>query len=282
MPAPGYYWTPGYWAWNRCPDFYWVPGAWVEPPHPGVLWTPGFWAFTAGLFAFHPGYWGPHVGFYGGTTTVSAIPRQLQRRRWRRHGEADSRRDRSRQGAARRADRGPGQSCARLQHEQRPVRFNQPGQAGGGGDRQAWRVERQGRRAREGRWLRSAACSSRRRERSAENQGKAASAATGQAPRPRAPRCGGAPRHNAAGRRAKAEEKKLPGGEKPIKTEPLNPNALKANEKLPSVEKSTKTEVPNAGAPKIQRNCRLSRRRQSPRRSTLVRSFRKSYRSRRS
>jgi hypothetical protein len=65
ISAPGYYWTPGYWAWNNY-DYYWVPGVWVEPPQPGLLWTPGFWAFTAGVFAFTPGYWGPHVGFYGG------------------------------------------------------------------------------------------------------------------------------------------------------------------------------------------------------------------------
>jgi WXXGXW repeat (2 copies) len=65
IPAPGYYWTPGYWAWNNY-DYYWVPGVWVEPPQPGLLWTPGFWAFVGGVYAFNPGYWGPHVGYYGG------------------------------------------------------------------------------------------------------------------------------------------------------------------------------------------------------------------------
>ena len=65
IPAPGDYWTPGYWAWNN-DDYYWVPGAWVEPPQPGLLWTPGYWAFVGGVYAFRPGYWGPHVGYYGG------------------------------------------------------------------------------------------------------------------------------------------------------------------------------------------------------------------------
>ncbi|HVV42928.1 MAG TPA: hypothetical protein VHC94_17900 [Nitrobacter sp.] len=65
MPAPGYIWTPGYWAWNNY-DYYWVPGTWVEPPHPGLLWTPGYWAFVGGVYAFHRGYWADHVGFYGG------------------------------------------------------------------------------------------------------------------------------------------------------------------------------------------------------------------------
>ncbi len=65
IPAPGYYWTPGYWAWNNY-DYYWVPGAWVEPPQPGLLWTPGYWAFVGSAYAFNPGYWGQRVGFYGG------------------------------------------------------------------------------------------------------------------------------------------------------------------------------------------------------------------------
>ncbi len=65
IPAPGYIWTPGYWAWNNY-DYYWVPGTWVEPPHPGLLWTPGYWGFIDGVYAFHRGYWGDRVGFYGG------------------------------------------------------------------------------------------------------------------------------------------------------------------------------------------------------------------------
>ena len=65
IPASGYVWTPGYWAWNNY-DYYWVPGVWVAPPQPGVLWTPGYWAFVGGAYLFHHGFWGPHVGFYGG------------------------------------------------------------------------------------------------------------------------------------------------------------------------------------------------------------------------
>jgi hypothetical protein len=64
-PAPGYIWTPGYWAHND-DDYYWVPGTWVMAPEPGLLWTPGYWGFNEGLYVWHGGYWGPHVGFYGG------------------------------------------------------------------------------------------------------------------------------------------------------------------------------------------------------------------------
>ena len=65
IPAPGYLWTPGYWAYG--PDgYFWVPGTWVEPPAVGLLWTPGYWAWSDGVFVWNAGYWGPEIGFYGG------------------------------------------------------------------------------------------------------------------------------------------------------------------------------------------------------------------------
>jgi hypothetical protein len=65
IPASGYMWVPGYWAWG--PDgYYWVPGTWMLPPAPGLLWTPAYWAWINGAYLFFPGYWGPTVGFYGG------------------------------------------------------------------------------------------------------------------------------------------------------------------------------------------------------------------------
>jgi hypothetical protein len=67
IPADGYLWTPGFWAWSDDDqDYYWVPGTWVETPQPDYLWTPGYWGFVGGAYAWHGGYWGPHVGFYGG------------------------------------------------------------------------------------------------------------------------------------------------------------------------------------------------------------------------
>jgi YXWGXW repeat-containing protein len=65
MPAVGYMWSPGYWAWGG-QDYYWVPGTWVQAPQPGYLWTPGYWGWGEGGYLWHEGYWGPHVGFYGG------------------------------------------------------------------------------------------------------------------------------------------------------------------------------------------------------------------------
>jgi WXXGXW repeat (2 copies) len=64
-PAPGYIWTPGYWAYGP-EGYYWVPGTWVLAPAVGLLWTPGYWGWGGGGYLWHAGYWGPHVGFYGG------------------------------------------------------------------------------------------------------------------------------------------------------------------------------------------------------------------------
>ena len=66
IPAPGYLWTPGYWAYDGTVGYYWVPGTWVQPPEVNLLWTPPYWAWADGVYVFHEGYWGPHVGFYGG------------------------------------------------------------------------------------------------------------------------------------------------------------------------------------------------------------------------
>jgi hypothetical protein len=65
LPAPGYIWTPGYWAYVD-DDYYWVPGTWVEPPSVGLLWTPAYWVWRDGGYVWRAGYWGPHIGFYGG------------------------------------------------------------------------------------------------------------------------------------------------------------------------------------------------------------------------
>jgi hypothetical protein len=66
-PGDGYYWTPGYWAWDAdVNDYYWVPGTWVEPPDAGLLWTPGYWGWQDAGFVWTDGYWGPTIGFYGG------------------------------------------------------------------------------------------------------------------------------------------------------------------------------------------------------------------------
>src|ERR1017187_3715438 len=44
LPAPGFLWTPGYWAYGDA-GYFWVPGVWVRPPHVGLLWTPGYWGW---------------------------------------------------------------------------------------------------------------------------------------------------------------------------------------------------------------------------------------------
>ena len=60
-PAPGYIWTPGYWAYG--PDgYFWVPGTWVAAPQVGFLWTPGYWGWGAGLYAWPVSY--THLDVY--------------------------------------------------------------------------------------------------------------------------------------------------------------------------------------------------------------------------
>ena len=65
IPAPGYIWTPGYWAYAP-ESFYWVPATWVLPPSQDMLWTPGYWRFGPRGYVWNPGYWGMEVGYYGG------------------------------------------------------------------------------------------------------------------------------------------------------------------------------------------------------------------------
>lgn len=67
IPAEGYLWMPGFWAWDEAAaDYYWVPGTWVEPPQRELLWTPAYWGWADGRYVFFPGYWAREVGFYGG------------------------------------------------------------------------------------------------------------------------------------------------------------------------------------------------------------------------
>ena len=66
LPAPGYIWTPGYWAYGQ-DGYFWVPGTWALPPEAGLLWTPGYWSWRDdGVYVWNEGYWAPEIGFYGG------------------------------------------------------------------------------------------------------------------------------------------------------------------------------------------------------------------------
>jgi WXXGXW repeat (2 copies) len=65
-PGPGYFWTPGYWAWDQDYGYFWVPGTWVPAPFIGAMWTPGYWGWYNSGYMWYPGYWGTSVGFYGG------------------------------------------------------------------------------------------------------------------------------------------------------------------------------------------------------------------------
>src|SRR5258708_19931459 len=41
VPAPGYIWTPGYWAYGSA-GYYWVPGEWLLPPYVAAPSTPRY------------------------------------------------------------------------------------------------------------------------------------------------------------------------------------------------------------------------------------------------
>jgi len=64
IPAEGYLWTPGYWAWSGdYQGYYWVPGTWFSfrsriPLDSGVLGSNG------APFVWNEGYWGKQIGFY--------------------------------------------------------------------------------------------------------------------------------------------------------------------------------------------------------------------------
>ena len=67
IPAPGYIWTPGYWAYG--PDgYYWVPGTWVQPPGSACC---GRRATGAGRAASIPGT--PATGGRMSASTAASI-----------------------------------------------------------------------------------------------------------------------------------------------------------------------------------------------------------------
>jgi hypothetical protein len=41
-PGPGYFWSPGFWRWDRT-AFVWVTGWWVIAPSGFHRWVPGYW-----------------------------------------------------------------------------------------------------------------------------------------------------------------------------------------------------------------------------------------------
>lgn len=55
-PGPGYYWTPGYWAWQGN-NWVWIGGAWVVRPGPGVVWVPGHWVRHGHGWIWVGGHW---------------------------------------------------------------------------------------------------------------------------------------------------------------------------------------------------------------------------------
>jgi hypothetical protein len=65
IPAPGYIWVDGYWAWGD-EGYYWVPGYWTLPPYAGAIWQPGIWGYGGGGWGWTAGFWAHPAGYFGG------------------------------------------------------------------------------------------------------------------------------------------------------------------------------------------------------------------------
>ena len=65
IPAYGYVWVNGYWAWGD-EGYYWVPGYWTLPPYEGAIWQPGVWAYGGGGWGWTVGFWAHPAGYFGG------------------------------------------------------------------------------------------------------------------------------------------------------------------------------------------------------------------------
>ena len=56
IPAPGYVWVDGFWAW-RGGRYVWVPGHWDRPPYAGAYWShPHYDRYEDG-WHYHEGHW---------------------------------------------------------------------------------------------------------------------------------------------------------------------------------------------------------------------------------
>jgi hypothetical protein len=56
VPAPGYSWRPGYWAWDGV-KYVWVPGTYVVAPYPNAVWAGGHWVPRRHGWVWADGHW---------------------------------------------------------------------------------------------------------------------------------------------------------------------------------------------------------------------------------
>ncbi len=55
MPAPGYVWIDGNWAWRS--RWVWTPGRWVRPPRANAVWQRGRWQHEQRGWRWQEGRW---------------------------------------------------------------------------------------------------------------------------------------------------------------------------------------------------------------------------------